>query len=43
MYTGTGPLGTWDANVDGSNVVVTFTASAATSKSVKVVRTGVTI
>jgi hypothetical protein len=42
MYTN-GVLGSFDAVSDGTTVTVTFTADAATSKTVKVVRTGITL
>jgi hypothetical protein len=34
-------LGTFDASVVSGNVVVTFTANGATSKTVRLVRTGI--
>ena len=37
------PLGTFDASISGGNVSVTFTATAATNKTIKITRTGVTV
>jgi hypothetical protein len=42
MYTN-GLLGNFDASVSGADVVVTFTATASTNKTVKLVRTGITV